>query len=181
MRAVLVGTGSGLLVGALALVAVVGSGWPVDHRALLTAADTRPVTLPATFAGLPDPVGPQEMAGLLPGGRPAQTSMYSAREPVRAVGVAVARGWTTGDSERVDGPEVRYGEVTCVSPATMTLPPDDAAGPDGEATVVRSPLYCERLSSTLSVSAFVLFPTDAAPVAAEQLAAEVDALWLAHR
>lgn len=181
MRAVLLGSVSGLLVGAVALVAVVGFAWPFDHRRLTTEKDTRPVVLPATFAGLPgldEPTDDTVLWGDELGGRPAVTQIFAQRDPIRAVGVSVTRGWTTGDSRAVSGPQVQHGSVTCVSPVTFRSGALEDLPDDPPATF---PLYCERLGDTLSVSALVVAPVAGAHVTPAQLAAEVDALWLAHR
>jgi hypothetical protein len=185
VRAVLVGAGSGLLVGVVALVALVGFGWPVDHRVLTTTKDSRPVVLPQSFVGMPAMTA-QDPMRLANGGRPTGTVMYgrASRFGSTLVGVAVSRSWTSGDSDVVSGPTTRHGAVVCHVPVTFSpvYPDESETAAQGEYDVALDlPAYCERRTDTLTVSALVIYPSEAPSFTTEQLAAEVDALFLAHR
>jgi hypothetical protein len=186
VRAVLVGAGSGLLVGVVALVALVGFGWPVDHRTLTTATDTRPVVLPQSFLGLPSG-GPDmsDFPALMReevGDRPTQLVTYGgpAASGGPVVNVVVSRSWTSADSDLVTGPTSAHGAVECRSPVTLVFEDPTGEVPGGE-MAVDFPIYCERRTDVLTVSALVMAPRESPPFTAAQVAAEVDAVFLAHR
>lgn len=155
---------------ALATIAV------VSYRHVTSGpSDTRPVTLPATFAGLTTSTfsneGVPESISEDLGGAPTALTTYGA-PGTTIVNVVAARA---DMSDRVDlrylGDDGRLiGGTRCTTNVVLR---ELDEGVDSPGSPMTGKLLCWRTSDELSVSAFVL----SRPPAAEDVAAAVDALW----
>ena len=165
-----------LLVVALALVAIGLACWVA---AASGPSDTRPVALPATFMGLgtseyDDPGTARDLSDAVDGA-PLAVRGYGGRGTT-TLNVVATRSDMTGEVDlRFLGDDGRLiGGTRCTSDVVLR---ERNADPDSPGTPLTGKVLCWRTSERLSVSAFVL----TRPPAQEDVAAAVDALWVALR